>query len=81
MFYGASGAAVSMLLVGWRPEYSLAWTGVSLIVGGLAGLARADWHAITLEALRGALHGAQRALDRGAPHEPSQADEASHDES
>lgn len=54
-----------MLGVGLRPDAPLTVAGASLIIGGLAGFAQADWHAITLDAFRAAV----RLLERDRrPH-------------
>ena len=66
MMNGFSGLALALLGLGLRPDSPQVVTGASLIIGGLAGLARADWHALTMEAFRGALSGALKVVERGA---------------
>ena len=74
MLHGVAGPAVASIALWKFPDSPLLVSGIALIVGGLAGMKQADWHALTAEMLRGAICGAQRFFGR------RDADEQSHEE-
>lgn len=59
---GLIGMALAMLGIDLWPEHCLAVAGASLILGGVANLARADWRALSLTVLQGAMSSAVHAL-------------------
>lgn len=79
MPYGIAGLAVSLIGCGVRPDQPLIVAGASLIIGGLAGFARADWRSLSLGFLRGGLNGALSALDKGRRHERGKSSDAAED--
>lgn len=62
--HGFAGMAMSMLGVDLYPPHCLAVAGASLVLGGLAGFARADWRAFSTALIKGTLESALRALSK-----------------